>query len=555
MESRGRRPRSPERRRPAARKVPVVYYLTRSRHLEHPHFVEVPLASPEGLYLRDVINHLNMVRGKGMAAMYSWSCKRSYKNGFVWHDLSEDDLVLPATDGEYVLKGSELVDQSPSGPFYPVTVSNGNQKQQSRPKEGARQPLPRDQSDPSSPPSVTVREAKARRSPSVPSQDEEDDTPSPCRDRSMSQPQELEPQRNERRTQPPASGSASPVELRAHRPTTGCTDAATQTDDLGRRPAGRRALELPRKKSLSTDHDAVVREIAEYRQSHPRRSADLHGISRELLRQCITTPLTVPSTCAKSESLESLIRADNVMTDSFRILEEEDVVARTCPKLRPASVLMQLVTCGSLSVKGHGDAGVVRTCKPRFPNLRFLPSPLISRTMMMGELDYLSENPRLMGMKLEEKEYFSGSLVETKKTQRDGPAERYSALKRSSSYNAERAGEALDCTRREEDKADDVSSRTRCLPRTPILSSFLHPKGDSLRSPVSDCRRSSSARRDYDAASGDGSRRFADASVASATTGAESFRKEEKLVKIEAVVRSPCRDPLHRPLQRQRRRL
>ena len=111
MESRGRRPRSPERQRPqAARKVPVVYYLTRSRHLEHPHFVEVPLASPEGLYLRgkrtrprtqfhflyqcsftddvffswgcggrrvsDVINHLNMVRGKGMAAMYSWSCKR-----------------------------------------------------------------------------------------------------------------------------------------------------------------------------------------------------------------------------------------------------------------------------------------------------------------------------------------------------------------------------------------------------------------------------------------------------------------------------------------------
>jgi hypothetical protein len=52
MESRGRRPRSPERQRPAARKVPVVYYLTRSRHLEHPHFVEVPVSSPEGLYLR-----------------------------------------------------------------------------------------------------------------------------------------------------------------------------------------------------------------------------------------------------------------------------------------------------------------------------------------------------------------------------------------------------------------------------------------------------------------------------------------------------------------------
>ncbi|KAL5666333.1 hypothetical protein ACJX0J_026441, partial [Zea mays] len=43
---------------------------------------------------------------------------KSYKNGFVWHDLSEDDLVLPATDDEYVLKGSELVDQSPSGEHF-----------------------------------------------------------------------------------------------------------------------------------------------------------------------------------------------------------------------------------------------------------------------------------------------------------------------------------------------------------------------------------------------------------------------------------------------------
>jgi hypothetical protein len=33
--------------------VAVVYYLSRSRHLEHPHFIEVPLANPEaGLYLR-----------------------------------------------------------------------------------------------------------------------------------------------------------------------------------------------------------------------------------------------------------------------------------------------------------------------------------------------------------------------------------------------------------------------------------------------------------------------------------------------------------------------
>ncbi|KAK6144584.1 hypothetical protein DH2020_021404 [Rehmannia glutinosa] len=89
-------------------RVPVVYYLSRNGQLEHPHFMEVPVSSPQGLFLRDVISRLNALRGKGMAAMYSWSCKRSYKNGFVWHDLSENDFIYPAHGHEYVLKGSEL---------------------------------------------------------------------------------------------------------------------------------------------------------------------------------------------------------------------------------------------------------------------------------------------------------------------------------------------------------------------------------------------------------------------------------------------------------------
>ncbi|KAK3018948.1 hypothetical protein RJ639_003590, partial [Escallonia herrerae] len=96
------------------RKVPVVYYLCRNRQLEHPHFIEVPLSSSDGLHLRDVINRLNVLRGRGMASIYSWSCKRSYKNGFVWHDLCEDDVILPAHGNEYVLKGSELFEESNS---------------------------------------------------------------------------------------------------------------------------------------------------------------------------------------------------------------------------------------------------------------------------------------------------------------------------------------------------------------------------------------------------------------------------------------------------------
>lgn len=53
---------SPERtkvwKEPKPRKVPVVYYLFRNGQLEHPHFMEVTLSSPEGLYLRGICNNL-----------------------------------------------------------------------------------------------------------------------------------------------------------------------------------------------------------------------------------------------------------------------------------------------------------------------------------------------------------------------------------------------------------------------------------------------------------------------------------------------------------------
>nr|CAB3465616.1 unnamed protein product [Digitaria exilis] len=99
------------------RKVAVVYYLCRhDGHLDHPHFLEMelPLSSSShraaGLYLRDFTARLDALRGSGMPAMYAWSSKRSYRNGYVWQDLAEDDLVHPAHGAdEYVLKGSPLL--------------------------------------------------------------------------------------------------------------------------------------------------------------------------------------------------------------------------------------------------------------------------------------------------------------------------------------------------------------------------------------------------------------------------------------------------------------
>ncbi|KAL8168187.1 hypothetical protein V2J09_009686 [Rumex salicifolius] len=89
--------------------VAVVYYLSRNSQLEHPHFMDVPLSSSQGLFLKDVIHRLNFLRGKGMANSYSWSAKRSYKNGYVWHDLEEEDLIHPVHGQDYVLKGSEIL--------------------------------------------------------------------------------------------------------------------------------------------------------------------------------------------------------------------------------------------------------------------------------------------------------------------------------------------------------------------------------------------------------------------------------------------------------------
>ena len=43
-------PPRPPRSRPA--RAAVVYYLARNGHLEHPHFMEVVLSCPDGLYLR-----------------------------------------------------------------------------------------------------------------------------------------------------------------------------------------------------------------------------------------------------------------------------------------------------------------------------------------------------------------------------------------------------------------------------------------------------------------------------------------------------------------------
>ncbi|XP_068637743.1 protein SOSEKI 3-like [Aristolochia californica] len=498
---------SPERARvrtepspkPQTRKVPVVYYLCRHRHLEHPHFIEVPLSSPEGLYLKDVIHRLNVLRGKGMPATYSWSCKRSYKNGFVWHDLSEEDLILPAHGNEYVLKGSELVEESPPERLHQNSgIKLQNQKSL---------PDSRSQEIFSSSSSIVERSYRLSQEENlslVPSR------PSSC---------EISPlSRIAKDKDPSWSGSLSLTEYKVCKADR-AADASTQTDDRERRPRNRD----PCTRGVSTD------ELSDIDYDENRQSRVPQKGNAELNPEEISPPPSSSSTSSggKTETLESLIKADVDKINSFRILEEEQVRVPSHTKLKASNVLMQLISCGSITVKDHHSFGFIPTYRPRFMQTSFA-SPMFSGSMIVGELDCFSENPRLMGMRLEDKEYFSGSLIETKK-HKEGEGEAYPVLKRSSSYNDDRTCKSSDTTEYREKEEDSV--RSRCIPRS-IKGSNKHLRNEPSRSPLSEATRVSSEEPACVPATGD-CKRITDPSNVKRSSKRLVTGKEEKLIKIE----------------------
>ncbi|KAF5931037.1 hypothetical protein HYC85_031910 [Camellia sinensis] len=421
------------------RRVPVVYYLCRNRQLEHPHFIEVPLSSPDGLYLKgvenlcgvvDVIDRFNVLRGKGMASMYSWSCKRSYKNGFVWHDLSEDDLIFPAHGSEYVLKGSELFQECNSE--YKVYKSDG------------------------------------------------------------------------------------------------LADASTQTEDNASRTNKARETCT---RGVSTDDGSSEPERNESCQNHVPCVKETSNFPRDSISPPASSS-SASSSGEKTETLENLIRADASKINSFRITEEEEYPMPSSSKLKASNMLMQLISCGSISVKDH-SFGLIPNYRPGFSHSKF-PSPLFSTSLILGEFNCLTENPRLMGLRLEDKEYFSGSLVETNMLKEgDG----FTALKRSSSYNADRSCNQLDSAA---DKEETTSAHAKCIPRVIKASLSKQLRSESMKSPVSEGPRISSdgvdsSRSIAPSISGGSSRRITEPLLGKKQLKKlDSFREEKgKVIKIE----------------------
>ncbi|KAE8038994.1 hypothetical protein FH972_011448 [Carpinus fangiana] len=368
------------------RSVPVVYYLSRNGQLEHPHFMEVPLSSPEGLYLRDVINRLNLLRGKGMASVYSWSSKRSYRNGFVWHDLAENDFIYPAHGQEYVLKGSELLDPCLNRKLHETASS------------------------------------RSLRPPEMDKSGEDPDYPLITRRRNQSW---SSIDLNEYKVYKAESSGESSGKAAA--------DASTQTDDKRRR---RRPVR--------------EKEQAEEEEEEKGQQEMCQSQSTELSRDEISPP---PSD-SSPETLESLMKADGrlVLGSTGANEDNSNRAVEICPsgRMKASSVLMQLISCGSMTFK---DCGPTSAKDERFSLVGHYKSRL-PRGAANNQAGTSSRISSFSGLKLEDKEYFSGSLVETNKK------EEVPSLKRSSSYNADRSSQL----HLSEGEAEGGAS-TKCIPR------------------------------------------------------------------------------------------
>lgn len=512
MEGRGRRygaQLSPERskvwteppskhqiQRPQGGRVPVVYYLCKNRHLDHPHFIEVPISSSGALHLKDVINRLVVLRGKRMPGMYSWSCKRSYKSGFVWQDLSEDDLILPAHGNEYILKGSELLDRTPPDRLQDSGNNNmlmQNQVPSQLDSSGVLQP-----SSSYSSPIISVGEGKSYSSPPLPTASQEDDSP-------------VLPHHNSLQ----GAGSPNFGDCRVFMPT-GAQDASTQTDDGGERTTRPELGILTT--IISTDNDLNNVKYTESRENHYAQSGDV--IKKE------TSPSQMPlspSSGPKIDTLESLIRSEVNKFNSFRLIEEEEeegVLPRKA-KMKRINPILQLLTCGSTLVKDHHNFGFIRAYKPSFLNMRL--GPTFPSSMTLRELEYMSEGPRVMRL--------GRNLRENHLRQKEEGRESSPSFNCTSFYNTDISFKSPDLKENKEKAAGFVGSNGSTSP-IQILSGKPVATG-TFRSPTVDAKSSQTQQihcKSPPANSFSASKRIVNVH----SPGEESFQEEtERMIKIE----------------------
>ncbi|PON54992.1 Protein UPSTREAM OF FLC [Parasponia andersonii] len=424
MEVRSRRLRetSPDRAKVCPRprvkpikKVQVVYYLSRNGHLEHPHYMEVAHFADQPLRLRDVMERLTILRGKGMPSLYSWSCKRSYKNGYVWNDLAENDIIYPAEGAEYVLKGSELVEGC-SERLNQIQISRDLSFQTRQKPLGAEK---------------------------YPKYDD-------VRDYEDGEEQE------EYEDEEKVSYTSSTT------PHSRCSRGVS-TDELEEAPTRTQAqIQVQKSPSMSNKPEQTI------------------------------TTTTIIKNNNRSRRFED--NGGGGVVDRVTVSDSAEGPSRN-------SVLLQLIACGSSAVAKAKSSPCVKPapavnvelCRgqamKRGNNMRSMSDlergVVWKNAVKMAEddqdmINYISENPRFGNLQSQEKEYFSGSIVESMTDERAAAAaaaaSAVSVLKKSNSYNEERSTKAgLEETVAEEEKRlEKAKMRGKCIPRKKSSASSKH---------------------------------------------------------------------------------
>ncbi|KAK4485950.1 hypothetical protein RD792_008602 [Penstemon davidsonii] len=348
--------------KPTFKKVQVVYYLSRNGHLEHPHYIEVVHLAHQPLRLKDVMDRLTVLRGKGMPSLYSWSCKRSYKNGYVWNDLGENDAIYPSEGPEYVLKGSEL-NEGCSEKLLHLQVNNiphGNNQPMYKPLTQKHRPEPE---------------------------------------------QMMRNHQNEEKTEYAEEEEEEEEE--------------TEEYEEIRIPCSRR-----RSRGVSTDEY----KIEEFKQQETQKN----NIPTEITAD--SNSFSSPPSTTSSTTLSDKANNDN----------GPDLVGSE-PMLSRNSMLFSLIACG-------GSASFRKSVPPppctaarkseSGGNLRKGVVCKAAAKVVVEEdedmIGCMSENPRFGNLQAEEKEYFSGSIVDSMSTEEKLRLNIQSGLKKSNSYNEER---------------------------------------------------------------------------------------------------------------------
>ncbi|XP_062147651.1 protein SOSEKI 2-like [Alnus glutinosa] len=465
-------------------KVQVVYYLSRNGHLEHPHYMEVTHLANQPLRLRDVMDRLTVLRGKGIPSLYSWSCKRSYKSGYVWNDLAENDIIYPAEGAEYVLKGSELVEGC-SERFQEIQqILEPNYHSKRKPVAPSPRREPEDQEyeeyeegeefedgEKTSCTSSTTPQSRCSRGVST---DELEDNET----------QQPEVQKNPTElalndSSPPSTSSRDSDKANQINNSKRVEDGDhlvlanqriepnnSKRFEDGDHPVANQRIERNNNSKRFEDGDPGASQRIERNNNSKRFEDGDHPVANQRIECNNNSKRFEDGDPGASQRIER--------NNNSKRFEDGDPVAKESGPSRN-SVLLQLIACGGATVAKSKSAQSLK--QPAVRKSDSLHKGVLCKSaVMVAEEDmirYMSENPRFGNLQSEEKEYFSGSIVEAV---REGRVVAEPVLKRSNSFNEERSkkvglGEAM-----EEEKREKAAVKGKCIPRKRCLASSKQTK-------------------------------------------------------------------------------